>query len=93
MGLVLVPSATPSPARNETTRMFGDRLRLAREGLGLSQEAAAQLCDIHWTHFGKVERGQRSLRLETLVKIITSLGLDAGELINGLPPPPPNTRD
>lgn len=93
MGLSIMPSTAPSPPRNKTTQVFGDRLRAAREELELSQEAAAQRCGIHWTALGKIERGQRSLRLETLVKIIDGLGLEAGELINGLPVPPPDTRD
>lgn len=94
MGLGIMPSTSPPPPpRNATTRAFGDRLRAAREDLGLSQEAAAQQCGIHWTALGKIERGQRSLRLETLVKLIDGLGLDAGDLFDGLPVPPPGTRD
>lgn len=93
MGLDIMPRVTPIPPRNQTTQMFGERLRAAREELGLSQEAAAQQCGIHWTQLGKMERGQRSLRLETLVKIVDGLGLDAGTLINDLPVPPPDTRD
>jgi transcriptional regulator with XRE-family HTH domain len=76
------------PALNETTRVFGERVRNRRVELGLSQEAAAVRCGIHWTQLGKVERGQRSLRLETIVKIADGLDIDAGELISGLPLPP-----
>jgi transcriptional regulator with XRE-family HTH domain len=76
------------PALNETTRVFGERVRNRRVELGLSQEAAAVRCGIHWTQLGKVERGQRSLRLETIMKIADGLDIDAGELISGLPLPP-----
>ncbi|MBB5161586.1 helix-turn-helix domain-containing protein [Mycobacterium sp. AZCC_0083] len=76
------------PALNETTRVFGERVRDRRQSLGLSQEAAAVRCGIHWTQLGKVERGQRSLRLETIVKIADGLATDAGELVSGLPVPP-----
>lgn len=68
-----------------TTRAFGERVRDRRLELGLSQEAAAQRCGIHWTQLGKVERGQRSLRLETIIKIASGLNIDAGQLISGLP--------
>ena len=67
-----------SSALNETTRMFGERVRQRRLELGLSQEAAAVRCGIHWTQLGKVERGQRSLRLETIVKIAAGLDSDTG---------------
>ncbi|HEY1841801.1 MAG TPA: hypothetical protein VGG53_16580 [Mycobacterium sp.] len=37
---------------------------------------------------GKVERGQRSLRLETIIKIAAGLDIDAGDLVTELPLPP-----
>ena len=74
-------------ALNETTRVFGERVRKRRLELGLSQEAAAVQCGIHWTQLGKVERGQRSLRLETIVKIAAGLDVDAGRLVAKLPMP------
>lgn len=76
-----------SSALNETTRVFGERVRERRLELGLSQEAAAVRCGIHWTQLGKVERGQRSLRLETIVKIAEGLHIDPGVLVGGLPRP------
>ena len=74
-------------ALNETTRVFGERVRKRRLELGLSQEAAAVQCGIHWTQLDKVERGQRSLRLETIVKIAAGLDIDAGRLVAKLPMP------
>ena len=76
-----------SSALNATTRVFGERVRARRLELGLSQEAAAVRCGIHWTQLGKVERGQRSLRLETIVKIAGGLDVDPGALVGGLPAP------
>ncbi len=86
MGLAAMPSAESS-VLNETTRVFGRRVRQRRLELGLSQEAAALRCGIHWTQLGKVERGQRSLRLETIVKIAAGLDIDPGNLVAGLPDP------
>jgi transcriptional regulator with XRE-family HTH domain len=81
-----MPNAESS-ALNETIRVFGQRVRQRRVELGLSQEAAAARCGIHWTQLGKVERGQRSLRLETIVKIAAGLDIDPGDLVTGLPDP------
>ena len=86
MRLETMPKAESS-ALNETTRVFGERVRARRLELGLSQEAAAVRCGIHWTQLGKVERGQRSLRLETIVKIAAGLDADPGLLVGGLPRP------
>lgn len=88
MWLTLVSDDPSKPPLNETTRVFGGRVRNRRVALGLSQEAAAVRCGIHWTQLGKVERGQRSLRLETIVKIADGLEVDAGDLVTGLPLPP-----
>lgn len=85
LGIMLADPA--KPALNETTRVFGERVRDRRLELRLSQEAAAVRCGIHWTQLGKVERGQRSLRLETIVKIADGLDIDAGNLVSGLPTP------
>lgn len=87
MSLDTVPADQPKPALNETTRVFGERVRDRRTELGLSQEKAADSCGIHWSQLGKVERGQRSLRLETIVKIAAGLDIDAGELVSELPLP------
>ncbi len=81
-----MPNAESS-ALNETTRVFGERVRQRRLEMALSQEAAAVRCGIHWTQLGKVERGQRSLRLETIVKIAAGLEIEPGKLVNGLPAP------
>ena len=86
MRLAIVPDSVPS-ALNETTREFGERVRKRRLQLGLSQESAAVRCGIHWTQLGKVERGQRSLRLETIVKIAAGLDIEPGKLVTGLPVP------
>lgn len=86
--VALVPDDRSKPALNQTTRVFGERVRNRRLALGLSQEAAAVRCGIHWTQLGKVERGQRSLRLETIVKIADGLDIDPGDLVTELPLPP-----
>ncbi len=87
LGRMCLGAVPATPPLNATTRAFGERVRARRLELGLSQEAAAARCGIHWTQLGKVERGQRSLRLETIVKIAEGLDVDAGKLVSGLPTP------
>lgn len=82
-----MPDPEPKTAVNRTTAAFGERVRRRRLELGLSQEAAAVRCGIHWTQLGKVERGQRSLRLETILRIADGLDVDAGLLVTDLPRP------
>jgi transcriptional regulator with XRE-family HTH domain len=53
--------------------------------MGLSQEKAAEQIGLHWTYLGQVERGRRNLTLHNILKIAAGPGIDAGELVSGLP--------
>lgn len=76
----------PEPV-SPATKAFGERVRARREVLGLSQEALAAQSGVHWTFLGQVERGRRNLSLHNLLKIARGLGVDQGELVQGLQPP------
>ena len=78
--------AMPEPL-SDATRLLGERVRTRRESLGLSQEALAALCDVHWTFLGQVERGQRNLSLHNMLKIANGLQVDPAELVRGLKAP------
>ncbi|UPW08814.1 helix-turn-helix domain-containing protein [Gordonia terrae] len=73
------------PPLNPTLEEFGARVRARRIELGLSQEAAAERIGLHWTYLGQVERGQRSTRIENLVRLAAGLGTTPGQLLDGLP--------
>lgn len=75
------PRQPPSAATVE----FGKRVRRLREQQGLSQEALADRCGVHWTFLGQVERGQRSIRLDNILKIAHGLEVQPGKLVNDLP--------
>ena len=76
----------PEPI-SPATQAFGARVREHREALGLSQEALAAKSNVHWTFLGQVERGRRNLSLHNLLKIAAGLGVDPGELVQGLQAP------
>ena len=42
---------------------FGASVRSRRESLGFSQEKLADLCNLHRTYVGSVERGERNVGL------------------------------
>ena len=71
------------------TTTLGERVRLRRQELGLSQEALADRCGIHWTFLGQVERGQRNISLHNLLKVARGLCVDPGDLVRGLEAPEP----
>ena len=52
---------------------------------GLSQEALADICDLHRTEISLLERCKRSPRLETIVILARGLELASpGELLDGI---------
>ncbi len=64
---------------------FAANLRQHRERAGLSQEALAEICDLHRTEISLLERCKRSPRLETIVILARGLGLaSAAELLEGI---------
>jgi transcriptional regulator with XRE-family HTH domain len=64
---------------------FAVNLRSHRERVGLSQEALANLCDLHRTEISLLERSKRSPRLETIVILAKGLKLASpGELLQGI---------
>ena len=76
----------PEPL-SDATRLLGERVRARRSSLGLSQEALADRCGVHWTFLGQVERGQRNLSLHNLLKLADGLDVDPGELVRRLEAP------
>ncbi|WP_160050026.1 helix-turn-helix domain-containing protein [Nocardiopsis sp. FR4] len=60
---------------------FGLRVRQLREGAGLSQEALADLAQLHRTYIGGIERGERNVSLVNITKIASALGRRPSELL------------
>lgn len=80
----MVPSPRAKAPLSPVTAEFGRRVRARRQELGLSQEALADACGLHWTFVGQVERGQRNLTLHNIVKIARGLETDPGELVRSI---------
>ena len=58
------------------------KLIAIRESNQLTQEQAAELCDISVRYWGKIERCHASVSLETLQKISIGLNMKASDLLN-----------
>ena len=71
-------------ARAETARQFGSNLRCCRRRSGVSQEALGFLASLHRTEIGLLERGERTPRIDTLVKLARSLDVPPEELLDGI---------
>jgi transcriptional regulator with XRE-family HTH domain len=68
----------------EIGERFGQNLRAARSAAGLSQEELAFRAEIHRTEVSLIENGGRRPGLETLTKLIGTLGTSADLLLDGI---------
>jgi len=60
---------------------LADNIRAERAKRSLSQEQFADLCGLHRTYIGSVERCERNVTLSTLVVLANSLSLDVPALL------------
>lgn len=63
--------------------VIGDRIRKARKGLNLTQEALANELNMTTFYISKIENGKAAATLETLSLIAYHLDLDLSYLIAG----------
>lgn len=63
---------------------FGDNLARLRKRAAMSQEELSVRASLHRTEISQLERGLRVARIDTLVKIASSLEVSADELLAGL---------
>lgn len=59
---------------------FGANVRKLRQAKGLSQEAFADICGLHRTYIGAIERGERNVSLGNIEKIAKALGVSISSL-------------
>ena len=63
-------------------KRLGERIREERLRLNLTQSSLAEDIDISDTYMGAIERGERSLTLDTLVRLVNRLGVTIDYLLS-----------
>lgn len=62
-------------------KVLTDNIRTFREKRNISQEKLADMCNVHRTYIGSVERGERNVTLSTLEAIANALGVTVPMLL------------
>lgn len=62
---------------------IGIRIRLERERLNLTREKFAEIVELSSFYIGQIERGDRKMSLDTLVKIADTLHMSTDYLLFG----------
>tara|TARA_B100000315_G_scaffold246160_1_gene273149 strand:+ start:106 stop:330 length:225 start_codon:yes stop_codon:yes gene_type:complete len=65
-------------------KKFGENVRRLRKENGLSQEKLAEVCNLHRTYIGAVERGERNICLKNIIQIAAAFGIKPAELLEGV---------
>ncbi|WP_124330050.1 helix-turn-helix domain-containing protein [Desulfonema ishimotonii] len=68
-------------ASQKLRAILASNIRNYRKHKGLSQEKLADICGLHRTYVGAVERGERNVTLSTLEVFSASLGVSVPELL------------
>ena len=63
---------------------FGKKVREVRVKRGLSQEALADIANVHRTYIGMVERAEKNITLLNIQKLAKALKIDIKELFDGI---------
>ena len=67
--------------QNDPKKLVGIRIRELRLAKGFSQEALADEAGVHRTYMGSVERGERNISLDNIVRIARALKVAPGALL------------
>jgi len=59
---------------------FGKKIREVRAERGLSQEALADIANVHRTYIGMVERAEKNITLLNIQKLAKALKIDIRDL-------------
>lgn len=68
----------------QDTIKVGERIRKIREELNMSREKFSEMIDISDVFLGQLERGERSLSVKTLIKIVNYTGFSSDFILFGV---------
>jgi transcriptional regulator with XRE-family HTH domain len=71
----------------ELRKALAHNVRAYRLAKKLSQEGLADICGLHRTYVGSIERSERNVTISSLEVLAKALGVSVPELLTGKPKP------
>lgn len=71
----------PRRPESELLSILAENVRSFRRERGISQEALGDMCSLHRTYVGSVERRERNVTLASLALLADALGVSVPELL------------
>ena len=68
----------------ELQQVVGARIRELRTARGWSQEGFADICEIHRSHMGEIERGEVDIAISTLARLAKGLDMTVSGMLKGV---------
>jgi transcriptional regulator with XRE-family HTH domain len=65
-------------------KIIGENIRVYRKKAGLSQEKLAEKADLHSVYISQVERADRAVTIDSLLKITKALGIRLRDIVGEL---------
>lgn len=65
----------------ELLETLAENIRIFRRQKGLSQETLADMCSLHRTYVGSIERKERNVTIASLAVLARALGVSVPELL------------
>jgi transcriptional regulator with XRE-family HTH domain len=70
--------------RTPALKKLGEAVRQHREALKLSQEKLADMCGLHRTYIGGIERGERNVTILKLLQVSEALQIRIADLVRDI---------
>lgn len=77
------PHVGVGPRQIALRKTVAENVRRLRKQIGLSQEAFADVCGLHRTYVGAIERAERNVSLDNILRLSDALGVEPWQLLRG----------
>lgn len=68
----------------DITREIGLRIRYYRKEKHMTQEKLAEICNLHPTYIGQIERGEKNATIESIYRVATGLNIPLSKLLENI---------